>query len=394
MVQFLLPLGSAGMFIIALFCSIGHFVGSMRSVASEIGPTMRKANLWMAAAGMLVCLDIVFCKLVVKDENDMFQVESLSLFVSYLVSKMLALGFSPAFDKQYMKLKNVLISLLRVGLCGILLLAVVHADVTPNARVALLTIASAWYVIDTTCVMAYVYYACKIKCKAFDAYYSDDYDKYILWTPLLFSIIQVFGMGWTAILYAPVLVHSLYALLGAAIWLYIFVCYDRHMVYFRFGSSTKEPELIEEEDVEIKDITYPIREVEQISMSEMKDRYAYLIESLSLWIENKGFLQAELTIEDLARQLGTNRTYLSTFINSHYGVPFRQWIASLRIAESKKMLRDTNLREQDIAEAIGFATVQSFIRNFTQFENMSPSAYRKSLSSMAHEKSLCGIDKG
>ena len=108
MVQFLLPLGSAGMFIIALFCSIGHFVGSMRSVASEIGPTMRKANLWMAAAGMLVCLDIVFCKLVVKDENDMFQVESLSLFVSYLVSKMLALGFSPAFDKQYMKLKNVL----------------------------------------------------------------------------------------------------------------------------------------------------------------------------------------------------------------------------------------------------------------------------------------------
>ena len=114
------------------------------------------------------------------------------------------------------------------------------------------------------------------------------------------------------------------------------------MVYFRFGSSTKEPELIEEEDVEIKDITYPIREVEQISMSEMKDRYAYLIESLSRWIENKGFLQAELTIEDLARQLGTNRTYLSTFINSHYGVPFRQWIASLRIAESKKMLRDTD----------------------------------------------------
>ena len=105
-------------------------------------------------------------------------------------------------------------------------------------------------------------------------------------------------------------------------------------------------------------------------------------------------MQAELTIEDLARQLGINRTYLSTFINSHYGVPFRQWIASLRIAESKKMLRDTNLREQDIAEAIGFATVQSFIRNFTQFENMSPSAYRKSISSMAHEKSLCGIGKG
>ena len=95
------------------------------------------------------------------------------------------------------------------------------------------------------------------------------------------------------------------------------------------------------------------------------------------WIEQKGYLQAELTIEDLSRQLGTNRTYLSTFINSNYGVPFRQWIASLRIAEAKKMLCNTNLCEQDIAEAIGFVTVQSFIRNFTQIEGVSPSAYRR-----------------
>ena len=381
MSSFLLPLGSVGMFFIALFCAIGYYLGSMRYMDSEIGPALRKAHFWMASACMLICADIALCKLVLTDKENMFLVESLSLFVSYLVGKMIAFGFSPAFDKHYLRLKNVLLNLLRVGLCSVLLIAVVFADVPTNARIAMLTIASAWFVIDSTYVVVYVYYACKIKRKAFETYYSDDYDRYILWTPMVFTLIQVFGIGWTAILYAPVLVHSLYALFGAALWMYIFVCYERYMVYFRFRSSSKEPEILEEEDNAIEDVTYPLSTLEEMPTSEMKDRYAFFVEALSRWIENKGFLQAELTIEELARQLGTNRTYLSTFINSHYGVPFRQWIASLRIAEAKKMLRDTNLREQDIAEAIGFATVQSFIRNFTQMENMSPSAYRKSISS-------------
>lgn len=377
MSSFLLPLGSVGMFFVALFCAIGYYLESMRYMDAEIGPALRKAHFWMASASMLICADIAFCKLVVTDREDMFLVESISLCISYLVSKMIAFGFSPAFDKHYLRPKNVLLNFLRVGLCSLLLIAVVFADVPNNARVALLTLASAWFVIDTTYVIVYVYFSCKVKRKAFDTYYSDDYDRYIVWTPLVFTVIQVFGIGWTVILYAPVLVHSLYALLGAAIWMYIYVCYDRHMVYFRFRPSSKEPELLEEEEIAIEDVTYPLSILTDMPTSEMKDRYAFFVEALSNWIEQKGYLQAELTIEDLARQLGSNRTYLSTFINSHYGVPFRQWIASLRIAEAKKMLRDTNLREQDIAEAIGFATVQSFIRNFTQTEHISPSAYRK-----------------
>ena len=383
MSSFFLPLGSVGMFFVALFCAIGYFLGSTRYMNAEFGPALRKAHFWMASACMLICADIAFCKLVVTDREDMFLVESISLCISYLVSKMIAFGFSPAFDKHYLRPKNVLLSFLRVCLCSLLLIAVVFADVPNNARVALLTLASAWFVIDTTYVIVYVYFSSKVKRKAFDTYYSDDYDRYIMWTPLVFTVIQVFGIGWTVILYAPVLVHSLYALLGAAIWMYIYVCYDRHMVYFRFRSSSKEPEMLEEEDIAIEDVTYPLSTLADMPTSEMKDRYAFFVESLSQWIEQKGYLQAELTIEDLARQLGTNRTYLSTFINSHYGVPFRQWIASLRIAEAKKMLCDTNLREQDIAEAIGFATVQSFIRNFTQMENISPSAYRKMLSATA-----------
>ena len=383
MSSFLLPLGSVGMFFVALFCAIGYYFESMRYMDAEIGLALRKAHFWMASACMLICADIALCKLVVTDREDMFLVESISLCISYLVSKMIAFGFSPAFDKHYLRPKNVLLNFLRVFLCSLLLIAVVFADVPNNARVALLTLASAWYVIDTTYVIVYVYFSCKVKRKAFDTYYSDDYDRYIVWTPLVFTVIQVFGIGWTVILYAPVLVHSLYALLGAAIWMYIYVCYDRHMVYFRFRPSSKEPELLEEEEIAIEDVTYPLSTLEEMPTSEMKDRYAFFVEALSNWIEQKGYLQAELTIEDLARQLGSNRTYLSTFINSHYGVPFRQWIASLRIAEAKKMLRDTNLREQDIAEAIGFATVQSFIRNFTQMEHISPSAYRKMLSAKA-----------
>lgn len=43
-----------------------------------------------------------------------------------------------------------------------------------------------------------------------------------------------------------------------------------------------------------------------------------------------------ITIQDLSREIGINRTYLSNYINETYQTNFNGWINDLRIEEAKQ----------------------------------------------------------
>lgn len=54
--------------------------------------------------------------------------------------------------------------------------------------------------------------------------------------------------------------------------------------------------------------------------------------------EDKPYLNPELKITDLTRELQTNRTYLSTFINRTYGMNFKAYINDCRLREMEALL--------------------------------------------------------
>lgn len=54
-------------------------------------------------------------------------------------------------------------------------------------------------------------------------------------------------------------------------------------------------------------------------------------------LSHKPFLNPEFRITDIASALGTNRTYLSTFINSEYGMNFSRYINSLKLEELNRI---------------------------------------------------------
>lgn len=95
--------------------------------------------------------------------------------------------------------------------------------------------------------------------------------------------------------------------------------------------------------------------------------------------ENKIFTDASLTLDSLAKQLHTNRTYLSEAINLHYKKSFSQWLNELRVLESKKMLV---LAEYDqysiegIARNVGFSSISTFNANFKKVTGLTPSYFR------------------
>ena len=107
--------------------------------------------------------------------------------------------------------------------------------------------------------------------------------------------------------------------------------------------------------------------------------YHTLIEkNLKVWLATDGYTTPGLTIEELATALGTNRTYLSAYINSTFHVSFREWMADHRIKFAKRMLvSKPKMNVSEVSEASGFLSLSYFTKIFTEKEGLSPSKWRK-----------------
>lgn len=92
--------------------------------------------------------------------------------------------------------------------------------------------------------------------------------------------------------------------------------------------------------------------------------------------EKKAFLESELRLVDVARQLGTNRNYLSRHINEKYHMNFNEYLNRMRIEYSKDyMVRHPEQLLDTIAVECGFSTAQSFGRKFKAIEGMTPRSW-------------------
>jgi AraC-like DNA-binding protein len=109
-----------------------------------------------------------------------------------------------------------------------------------------------------------------------------------------------------------------------------------------------------------------------------EDRGEQIDSLIEEWIERKGFIASEITLDGLAGEFSTNSAYLSRHINGRYGQNFRSWVGSLRIGEAVRLMNerpDTPLVE--IAEQSGIPNTSSFYRQFSAVVGLTPAEYRK-----------------
>ena len=100
---------------------------------------------------------------------------------------------------------------------------------------------------------------------------------------------------------------------------------------------------------------------------------------LELFSEKKTYRNPELKITQISEELLTNRTYVSNLINSEFLCSFSDFVNNYRVAEAKELLADSsydNHSLESIAEAVGFGSLNTFIRVFKQAEGVTPGRYR------------------
>jgi AraC-like DNA-binding protein len=89
-------------------------------------------------------------------------------------------------------------------------------------------------------------------------------------------------------------------------------------------------------------------------------------------------LESKLTIQDVALKVGTNRTYISSLINQHYGVNFCSFVNNLRVEEMERMMKENpKATNQMLAEACGFGSVDSLKRAVQSKTGLSISAWKR-----------------
>lgn len=109
--------------------------------------------------------------------------------------------------------------------------------------------------------------------------------------------------------------------------------------------------------------------------------YDKIMDSFKQYMDkDHGYLNPSLTIEEIARVLNTNRTYVSKLVNLYYGMTFRDYLNHRRLEYSKQLMSDEPDASLDyIASKSGFQSSTQFIRKFRETEGLTPTVWKQTL---------------
>ena len=87
-------------------------------------------------------------------------------------------------------------------------------------------------------------------------------------------------------------------------------------------------------------------------------------------------LNKDISLIRLAELVFFNPSYLSRLFKQVTNLNISEFISNARISKAKELLRDTNMKINDIAEMMGYDTASNFSRFFKKHTKLSPQDYR------------------
>lgn len=88
-------------------------------------------------------------------------------------------------------------------------------------------------------------------------------------------------------------------------------------------------------------------------------------------------LHTHIKIDELAKYVNLNTSYLSTLFKKEMGIPVSDYILNRRIDTAKNMLRYSEYPASQISEILAFSSQSHFIRCFKKLTGMTPKEYQK-----------------
>lgn len=138
-------------------------------------------------------------------------------------------------------------------------------------------------------------------------------------------------------------------------------------------------------DLKASDEAAAIQEAATESLSGNTDTGMSLRERLLPGLERvmqqeQVFLNKELRLDEVARMVNSNRTYVSRLIHDEYGCNFSEFINRKRVEYARQTARQNpNFTQECIAGMSGFSHSSSFSRAFKQYSGMTFREFQKQI---------------
>lgn len=147
-----------------------------------------------------------------------------------------------------------------------------------------------------------------------------------------------------------------------------------------------QPQLFRGIDPETKPISTYLKKENKETAVEVNPDVLQKIKFLEQFMKEKEpFLDADLTIQQLATQINISPKELSTLINHHIGKHFFDFINEYRIFKAMEILKNPAQKELTILEVlyqVGFNSKSSFSTAFKKHSTLTPIEFRKHSLSM------------
>lgn len=211
-------------------------------------------------------------------------------------------------------------------------------------------------------------------------YYSDVVENMIRWMPGVGAGILVFLLSAPFVCWLPRWVGVYQVALGIIMIIYTFICIiNFSSSYKSLAAALNDGE--DGSDAQENSAMNDAGEAEgdmNVQRSSFSDSLIEVMqEKEARWRARGGYRTKGVTIEQAAREIGTNRSYLSKYLNEVRQMTFYEWVAQMRIQEAQSlMLADRNMPIEQIASEVGFTSQSTFSSTFKKQMGISPNAWR------------------
>ena len=140
--------------------------------------------------------------------------------------------------------------------------------------------------------------------------------------------------------------------------------------------------------------TVKLQEINESTEPEIDEftKFAPLFASCSQLKKIYEFINAHyhesIGLQDVAKHFGFSAAYLTELVKKQTGEPINRWIIKRRLTAARTLLLETEKSVEQIAEEVGYQSLNHFFRQFRQYYGNSPGAWRKAnlQASLAYSK--------
>ncbi len=291
--------------------------------------------------------------------NDLRLIQSINLILASSQTFFFTYTLIILLNVKFLTLRKVYMEIIPITFLSILMSIALFG----NKNIHYITV---FHIFLIYCIFLLIRYSILFFCnyrkykQKMNNYFSGNETRLLYWVTISFCITLILEI----LLLAPTLflsktMHLLTLILYICFYLYFGIRFINYAFIFR-------------------EIEYAIAIKDQIKPSSIP--YGEIETAIVQWLPKKQFLEQGVNIKQVALQIGTNRTYLSLYINEHEKKTFKEWISYLRMQEAKRLFLELpDLPVGEVGNLVGIPDKSNFGRQFSRQTGKTPQTWKKQM---------------